>query len=440
MSGSECAATVCRWTLLFWLTALVPFGYAADPPPASQSELSAEAAAIKAETLKVADRLVRQFPRDPKAVCLLGTVYNSQGNATEAVALWNRCLKLNPRWTVPYNCLATTALQRGDHDEAIALWRKAKEIDPHMEMAHDRMAEALMQLGKTAEVIELLEKHVAVNEQAGVSHYWLGQAYMQSKEYEKAKKHYRATIAVQPEFYPAYYGLAKVASRQRDTEAAAEYRKEFARRKAEFLKTKNDERAIYDDMQSLRGALARTYTDAGLVYQNHGYMWQVEKHWKKAATVDPANTACRQRLVAFYQQQEPYQQEALEIIRELIELHPEAADYYLQTGVIHGRLRNFDDAEKAFRKVCELAPEKAIGYLSLAQLYHQEDRKLTEATKLAAKAVQLDPTALNYFVLGCVYQKNDELAKAQSAIGRALELDPDNREYRKMFELVQGKP
>ncbi len=439
MSDGGCAATVCRWTILFWLAALVPFGYAADPPPVPQSELLAEAAAIKAETLKVADRLVRQFPRDPKAVCLLGVVYSSEGNTTEAVALWNRCLKLNPRWTDPYKRLATTALQRGDYGEVIAVWRKVMQIDPHMEMDHDQMAEALMQVGKTAEVIELLEKYVTVNEQAGVSHYWLGQAYMQSKEYEKAKKHYRATTAVQPEFYPAYYGLAKVASRQRDPEAAAEYHKEFARRKAEYLKTKNDGRAMYDDIQALRGALARTYTDAGLIYRDHGYMWQVEKHWKKAATVDPASTVCRERLVEFYEKQEPYQQKALKVLRELIKLQPESAHYYWRRGVIHGRLRNFDDAEKAFRKVCELEPENAIGYLSLAQLYHQEDLKLTEAAELAAKAVQLDPTALNYFVLGCVYQKNNQLAKAQSAIGRALELEPGNREYRKMFELVQGK-
>ncbi len=430
--------------MVFWLAALVmpaavQFGYAAEPP-GSQSEPSAEAAAIKAETLKVADRLVRQFPRDSMAVGLLAAVHNSQGNTTEAVVLWKRCLKLNPRWTDPYNCLATVALERGDNDEAIALWRKAMQIDPHMQIAYARMAEALMRTGKTQEVIELLEKYVAVNEQAPVSHYLLGQAYLQLKEYDKAEKHYRATTALKPEFSPAYYGLLKAASLQGDTQAAAQYGKEFARHKTEYLENQSEERAAHDDTQALWKTLASVYADAAQVYHNHRYMWQAEKHWKKAATVDLANTVCRERLAALYEKQERYQQKALELIGELVELHPERADYYLHIGIIHARLKQFDDAEKAFRKVCELAPEKSTGYFSLVQLYLQDGRELADVTTLAEKVVQLKPTAANYYFLSSVYQKNNELDKARSAIQRALELDPGNRQYRKMQELVQGKP
>ena len=421
------------------MPAAVQFGYA-EEPPASQSEALSEARAIEEESLEVANRLVRKFPRDSMAVGLLAAVHNSQGNTTEAVVSWNRCLKLNPRWANPYNCLATTALQRGDNDEAIALWRKAIQIDPHMEIAYDRMAKALMRAGKAREVIELLEKHLTINKQAALSHYWLGQAYLQVKEYEKAKEHYRTTTALKPEFSPAYYGLLKVASLQGDTQAAAEYGKEFTRHKAEYLENRHQELAIEDDTQALREVLARTYTDAGLVYHNHGYMWQAEKHWKKAATLDPASIVSRERLAEFYNQRRPYQQKALEMLQELVELHPEKGRYYVNIGVIHARLKQFDDAEKVFRKACELAPENPNGYSSLVQLYLQDGRQLPDITKLAEKVVQLEPTALNYYFLSSVYQKNNELAKARSAIGRALELDPGNRQYGKMQELVQGKP
>ncbi len=444
LPGSECAATVCRWTLIFPLAALVmpaaiPFGYA-DEPPASQAETLPEAWAIKEEMLEVASGLVRQFPRDSTAVGLLGMVHNQQGNASEAVVLWKRCLTLNPYRADICNCLATVTLQRGDHDKAIALWRKAIRIDPHMETAYNRLGRALMHVGNSREAIALLQKYVAVNEKADMTHYWLGQAYMQSKEYEKAEKHYLAAIALQPNFYSAYYVLAKTASRQGDTQAAAEYRKQFTRYEAENRQTQDDKRQTYGDTQALRQELARTYTDAGEVYQNHDYMWQAEKHWKKAATVDPANTVCREQLGAFYEKQKPSQQKALEMFGELVELHPERASYYSHLGIIHARSKQFDDAEKAFRKVCELAPENSKGYSSLVQLYLRDGRQLPDITKLAEKVVQLKPTAPNYYFLSSVYQKNNQPDKAQSAIRRALELDLDNPQYGKMQKLVQGKP
>lgn len=437
--GGGCAATVCRWAVLFWLAATVipatvPFGYA-DEPSASQSE----ARALREETLDVARRLVQRFPRDSKAAGLLGMVYSSQGNATEAVAQWERCVKLDPNRADIYNCLATVAMERGDHDEAIAMWRKTIRIDPHMKTAYDRLGRALMHTGKTREAIDLLQKHVAVNEKAEVCHYWLGQAYLQSKEYEKAKKHYLAAVALKPDFYSAYYGLVKSASRQGDSQAAAEYRKQFARLKAEDQQIQHGERQVYEDTQDLRQALARTYTDAGQIYHNHDYLWQAEKRWKKAAATDPANIVCRQRLAAFYQKSKR-PEETLEMFKELIALQPKKTSYYLNLGVTHVRLKNFAAAEKAFQRICELDPESSTGLLSLAQLFLQQNTRLKEAQELAEKAVELSPTAPNYFVLSWACHKNGDLPKARAAIQEALKQDPDNAQYKQLQQLLRKKP
>ena len=420
------------------MPAAVQLGYAAEPP-ASQSEALPEARAIKEETLEVASRLVRQFPRDSLAVGLLGMVHSSQGNATEAVVQWKRCLKLNPRRADIYNCLATVAMKRGDNDGAIALWRKAIQIDPHMETAYNRLSRALMHVGKTRKAIDLLEKYVAVKEKAEMSHYWLGQAYMQSKEYEKAEKHYRAAVALRPNFYSAYYGLAKLASRQGDTQAAAEYRKQFTRWETEYQQPRDDQRQVYEDTQGLRQALARTCTDAAQIYHNHGYMWQAEKYWKKAATVDPANVVCRQRLAAFYQKSKR-DEEAVEMFEELVALEPEKTDYYLNMGVTYARLKNFEATEKAFQKICELDPESSTGFISLARLYQQENTRLKEAQELSEKAVELSPIAPNYFVLSWACHKNGDLPKARAAIQEALKQEPDNAQYKQLQQLLHKKP
>jgi tetratricopeptide (TPR) repeat protein len=108
-------------------------------------------------------------------------------------------------------------------------------------------------------------------------------------------------------------------------------------------------------------------------------------------------------------------------------------------GVIHARLKHVDKAEKIFQKICRLQPERSTGYLSLAQLYLQENTKIAEAIELAEKATRLEPIAPSYFILSLAYDKNGELSKARTAIKKALELDPDNSRYRQMSKSLKEK-
>jgi hypothetical protein len=62
-----------------------------------------------------------------------------------------------------------------------------------------------------------------------------------------------------------------------------------------------------------------------------------------------------------------------------------------------------------------------------------------EARLLAEKAVALEPIAPNYFVLSWACDKNKDTANALSAMKRAIELDPDNPKYKRMYELIRSR-
>ena len=99
----------------------------------------------------------------------------------------------------------------------------------------------------------------------------------------------------------------------------------------------------------------------------------------------------------------------------------------------------FEEAEQAYRKAIELTPRQAGGYLALAGLYLDKGRKLPEARKLAEKAVELEPTAKNYFLLGAACLRSGDAAAARSAARQAAALDPFNSEYQQAVQAMGGQ-
>ena len=131
--------------------------------------------------------------------------------------------------------------------------------------------------------------------------------------------------------------------------------------------------------------------------------------------------------------------DALKLYEQLTQIDPENGVSYFFIGNINAQLNRFDDAEKAYKKVIEVAPKRSDGYRALAQLYLQLNRNLPEAKALASKTVELEPNAPNYFILAAACDKNGDRTGALAAIGRAIELDPDNTQYRRTQLLIQEK-
>jgi tetratricopeptide (TPR) repeat protein len=110
----------------------------------------------------------------------------------------------------------------------------------------------------------------------------------------------------------------------------------------------------------------------------------------------------------------------------------------LNIGLLSARLKHFADAEKAFLKVIDLAPEASNGYRELAQLYLTIRRNLPQARTLAEKAVALEPIAVNYFVLSWACDVNGDSESGLKAITRAVQLEPGNMRYKKVYEHIKN--
>jgi predicted Zn-dependent protease len=129
--------------------------------------------------------------------------------------------------------------------------------------------------------------------------------------------------------------------------------------------------------------------------------------------------------------------EALDVCQQLIGIDPGCSIYHVQAGMTNLRLNRLPDAEAAFKRAVQVAPDRFEGYAALAQFYLATERELLAAKTQAAKAVELAPVAQNYYLLFRACRRTGDSAGAAAAIEQALKLEPGNPEYQQIRESMR---
>lgn len=403
-------------------------------PPRTEQEF----AAMKKEELELAEKLMSDFLGNENSLMIMGNVWHRHGNAVEALKIYKRVLKINPKRADVYAVMGQVSLTKGEFEEAIGYWRKALDIQPQLPDVLSNIGHALMMLGRQDEAIVEFEKAIQIPPNSSLTYFLLGQTYLLKKEYEKAKENYELAININPEYANAYYGLATVCAKLGNSDKAKGYSEKFKKLKAESRKDLKGRKIRYDDFVETQKLAALTYIEAGQMYRGVGKLHKAEELLKQAAGLDPEKVACLLELASLYQENgQPLK--ALQMHKKTSEIEPDNALYRFGIGILSAKLNLFDDAEEAFRKVITLAPQQSAGYRELALLYLKIGEKLPQAMQLAEKAVALEATAANYFVLSWACVKNGDNAKAFPAIKRAVELEPGNPQYLRLYKLIQQR-
>ena len=152
--------------------------------------------------------------------------------------------------------------------------------------------------------------------------------------------------------------------------------------------------------------------------------------------------------------------EAYDSLKEAVRLEPESAPFNYALGAVALHRRDPGEAIPYFKKYIALRPEDMRGTFAIGAAAFQahdfalarvelqkaaaraetaaganyflariarEEGDLDEGLRLARKAVEVDPRyAEAYAELGILYMRKRETDKAEQALGRCLELDPDN--------------
>ncbi len=394
---------------------------------------------LKQEEMELAQQVLKDFPNNDDSYVLMGDLYSRHANSTEAFKFWEKSLEIDPDRFDVYRSMGQTALITEEFDKAVEFGKKALEIQPNAPGVRNNIAKALMDSGKYSEAITILEEEIKLSPNSVMSLFQLAEAYLQQKEYEKAKKYYEETIKLQPNHSHAYHGLITVCARLKQLDQAQEYRAAFKkiRSKQSFAYTGRQWDTLAD-LDSLRKGVARTYLDAERIYRNSGNTAKAEKLLDKASVLDPNNTRCLERLASLYFTTNRATQ-ALECFEKIARIEPNNPISYLNIGQIATRLKMLEKAEKAFKTAVAMAPNDPVGCRELARFYLRTNTNLAQAYSLAQNAITFKQDAETYFLLGWAADVNGDRAGAMQAMEQAIKLEPENQQYRKIYERIKAR-
>ncbi|MFH1920465.1 MAG: tetratricopeptide repeat protein [Planctomycetota bacterium] len=419
----------------------VPFLLAPSRPEINVVDIAPgadpEVAALVEEAAEVVEGLIERLRDRVEAWDVLGGFYYKFGKRDEALNCWEQCLELDPNSSEAHYWVGIVARDRGRNEEAVESFRKAHALNPSEPQVSVHLAQTLIDLGETEEAIKVLEENLAAYPGSLPSFVLLGEIYVQLKQHDKAKEHLETAVEMDPAYTTAYYGLAKACAGLGEKAESSRYMEKFKELKAADEQAHRDWLKARDDLPSVRRRVSEIYTAAGKAYLAHGYVEMAEELSLRAVELCPSQPECYLVLAWLYERQGRLD-EARDVLLRASQANPDDLGVQLRLGVFLAEQGQFDAAEKALNEAIRLMPYLGGGYAALARVHLTFGRKLSEAKELAAKAVELEPLAKNYFLLGLVCQRVGDLASAREAIERAIELEPANPEYRQARELLQG--
>ena len=319
----------------------------------------------------------------------LGYIYSTRGQLEEALEAQQRAVKLKPDMASAHSGLGLVWLKkaqasdrREDYEKAISAYRRAAELKPDSPQTWLNIGSIAIELDRIQEAQTAYEKLLALEPNRIPIRLRLAQVYFQQGNFERAVNHYQEVIKHDPHLAEPHYRLGLIALEEDQIDAA--------------VNSLNAAVKLQPDMFEAHYYLGRIYLS-----QN-----QVD------AAVDSLNTAVR--------------------------LQPDMYEVHHYLGVIYSRQNHVGLSEQAYQRAIDLNPNFDPAYERLAHLYGTHNTQLQKALEFAERAVELRPDSARYLnTLSWLYYRNNDYAKAEGAIQKALTLQPKNRTYQEGLKAIQ---
>jgi tetratricopeptide (TPR) repeat protein len=155
----------------------------------------------------------------------LGAVLFKKGNATEAIAQFQRTLQIKPDNAESWFNLGTISLLQGHLEEAIAQLRKAVELKSYYPQARISLGKALFKAGGREEALAQFHEAVQSSPRDADARYNLGAVLLTMQQNDAAIIQFREALKIQPNFAEACNNLGIALFTKGDRqEAIAQFR------------------------------------------------------------------------------------------------------------------------------------------------------------------------------------------------------------------------
>jgi tetratricopeptide (TPR) repeat protein len=199
------------------LTALLVLAAALGCLTERRNEVYRSALALWSDT-------VAHRPDNDRAQNNLANALLDAGRIPEAIAHYERALRLKPDYPEAHSNLGNALLQVGRIQESIAQCQAALKLEPDYAKAHNNLANALLDAGRLPEAITHYETALRLKPDDPKTHYNFGNACFKAGRVPEAIAQYEAALRLKPDDAEARYNFGNALFQaDRIPEAMAQY-------------------------------------------------------------------------------------------------------------------------------------------------------------------------------------------------------------------------
>jgi tetratricopeptide (TPR) repeat protein len=368
----------------------------------------------------------------------LGDAFAAQGKPDDAIACYRKAIELNPQWSWPHGSLGDVLAAQGKLDEAIVWYQKSIELEPQWNWPRLKLGHAFTRKGDAAgavaayrKVIEIASdhKHGDDNNLSSDAYKCLGEALAVQGQPDEAIICYRKAIELNPRWSWPHCNLGDVLAAQgKLDEAIVCYQKSI----------ELDPQWNWPHRLKLGQALMRKGDAAGAVaaYRKVIEIASDRKHEDDNNLSSDAYKCLGEALAV---QGQP--DEAIDCYRKAIELNPQWSWPHCSLGDVLAAQGKLDEAIVCYRMAIELNLKWSWPRLRLANALDSqawalatdsdaEKRDPDRAVEMATEAVELEPTAANYWnTLGVAQYRAGHWQEAINSLQKFRELRTNDGEW-----------
>jgi len=161
-----------------------------------------------AEAVAHYEKAIRLERNPLEARMNMAALLRTSGKTDEAIKQYELILRANPKSAATYCSLASALEARKKPKEAVKAYRRGLAADPSSEEARSGLVQGLCRLDKVAEAAQVCRDAVRLDPKSASAHYNLGVVLGMQRKADESIEAFRAAIRLKPDYAKAHKNLA----------------------------------------------------------------------------------------------------------------------------------------------------------------------------------------------------------------------------------------